>query len=417
MEKKPLILMVVLTIILSLLATGISVFQTYHNFKFKNLYLSLPPHEEFVISRTAVEALRSIAQARAEIHRHELRVARSDAAEAVRILRTIRDNLTTTMARNRIWIALEHLEYEPAGNVLADMPPIYDALDEIRDYFPTDKAREHVNIAGEFLKKNDRTRAENELRLADAFLVSSDVGLPLEKAGKNLADAISCLDRGDGGKADDALNLAEKNAEAVAAGLTSPLNKAKKSLKAAGDHLAAGNRPETRGYLEQARGYLEKAGREGNAEAKKLAGEMAGLEKRIESGGKIAETELRSFWERSEALAERSADYLSTDWQKAETTLGGENSLIEARLHLSYAETYQITEKNPSRAAAELGETEVYLKKAMHGKLTDKAAQEKLAKMDKTVLALKAAPGKTGPSVREDYEDIKAELNDLIRRI
>lgn len=78
----------------------------------------------------------------------------------------------------------------------------------------------------------------------------------------------------------------------------------------------------------------------GKEEANKLSAELSELEKKLAGDGKVAESELKAAWEKSEALAERSKAYLSADLSEAETTLGVENNHIEARLHVTYAETY-----------------------------------------------------------------------------
>lgn len=204
MNKFPLTLLVILSIVLSLIATGISVYQSGHIISTRVSYKSITPQEEAVIDRTTVDVLRHIVQARIYIHKEVPGKAGYEVTEAVRLLRTIRDNLSSKVVKDHIWIARKHLEFEPTAEVLDDLPSIY-ALDDIDSYLPTDKARQHIDQAKEFLERKDKRKAEGELALADKSLVSIELELPLLSAEKYILNAQVYLSRKNNSEADRAI--------------------------------------------------------------------------------------------------------------------------------------------------------------------------------------------------------------------
>ncbi len=379
------------------------------------------PQEEFVIEKTGVVALRHIAQARTDIYHKSWASARREAKEANLLFDSIRDDLSTAVAKNLIAIARKHLEYEPAAKVERDLTSIFSALDRIETYVPTDKARRHLEQAREYLRKEDKQGADRELSRASRTLVVIQVELPILGAEKYIARAQGYLTQKNGQGADKALQAAERVIGPLTLGVESPLFSARNSFWLAVKNYSAARRAEARTYIEQARTYLENAKKAGSAkereEASKLSRGMDELEKKVESGSKDAESALRSAWERSEALAERSAEYLVIRLLGTESDLSGENNLIEAKLHVSYAETYQLTAREPDKVAKELAEADSYLKKAQQGGLADKATRKKLGTMESAVLSLKANPEQRDPSVQERYESIKEQLSELIKKL
>ncbi len=421
MQKTPLTLAVVLTVALSLTATGISVYQFRYLHAGQGLYRSLPPQEETVIDRTTVDALRHIVQARADIHGNEPERARYDVAEAARIAGTIRDDLSSATVRNRIGIARKHLEFEPAEQVLRDLPAIYAALDETEDYLPTDRARQRLDAARAYLEKNDKGGAGRELALADKSLVTVEVELPLLDAEKYIDEARRDLAGGNVAKADAALKLAEQKTQAISIIVKSPLHRAKRSFWLAVKRYSAGNTADARMYVEQAKTYLEQASKLGDAKGREEAGQLlkdvAELERKIDAGGKAGGTALLSAWERSKALAEREADYLAAGWSEEETIQPREYLLIEAKLHVACAESYQVTAGEPARAVKELDRAETYLEKASKSGLTGVAVQQKIVTTEKKLAQLKLRPADSGAAIRESYDAIIEDLGEMIHHV
>jgi hypothetical protein len=381
-------------------------------------YKSIPPQEESTIARTAIVALRRISQARSDIHRNELPSARHDLAEAARLMETIRDDLSTATVKNFIQIARKHLEHEQAGQVLHDLPPIYSSLDMISSYLPTDKARLHIDRARGYLEKNDKPGAERELALSDKSLIVIEVELPLLNIQRYVARAQHYLAGKKSSKADKELQIAEQRAMALYTGLNSPLFHTQQNLWLTFRNYSSATRAETGKSLSTARNTLEMAASHGSTrgkeEAGKLSSELAELERKIAGEGKVAESDLKAAWEKSKALSERSAAYLSAGLSEAETTLGVESGLIEARLHVAYAETYQVTTSEPDKAVEELEKAHSYLEKAAGNTLADTSERTKMHEIDTVLLALKRNPTERDISVQDRYEAVKNELDDLL---
>ncbi len=343
------IYLIVTTVLVIIFATMLSspTFAQSVQADFTVPYKSITPQVESTIANTVIVALRQISQARADIHRKTLANARHDLAEAARLMESIRDDLSTAIAKNLIRIARNHLEYERAQQVLHDLPLIYSSLDRISVYLPTDKARLHIDRAKGYLERNDKGEADRELALANKSLIVVEVEQPLLGLQRYVTKAQGYLTAGNAGKADEALQIAEQRAMALYSGVNSPLVQAKRHIWLAFRNYSLARHAEAKTHLEQARNYLNRAAAGGSAkgkeEAGKLSQEVSELEKEMAGDGMVAESALKAAWEKSEALVERSTAYLDAGISDQETTLKGESDLIEARLHVAYAETYQVT--------------------------------------------------------------------------
>ena len=382
-------------------------------------YRSVTPLEESTIDRTAIVALRQISQARSDIHRRDLAGARRDLAEANRLIETIRDNLSTASSKNLIQVARRHLEYEPARQVMHDLPPIYSSLEMISVYLPTDKAKLHVDRAKGYLERNDKRGADKELALADNSMIIIEIELPLLKSQQYIKKAQGYLAARNAGKAEVALQSAEQRVMTLYTGVHSPLFQANRSIWMAVRNYPAAGKADTGHNLEQARVYLGQIPAERSPlekeEAGKLSKEIAGLEKKLADEGKVAESDLKAAWEKSVALTERSAAYLSADRSESETSLRGDNNLIEAKLHVAYAETYQLTTAEPGKATRELEMAQSYLQKAADSHLAGPADRKKMRRIGNVLLTLKSYPEKSDAEVRERYDTVKDDLSVLIK--
>jgi hypothetical protein len=380
-------------------------------------YRSVAPLVESTTERTAAMVLRRIAEARSDLHRKDVARARGDLTDAAKLMATIREDLSTAPARNLIGMARRHLEYEAFGKVRHELPPIRAALDAISDYLPTDRANEHVNRAGKCLERRDRKCADRELSLADGSLVIVEVELPLARAERYVDRARGFLAAGKPEKADKALAIAEQRAMPLLTQLRSPLFLARQNAWLALRNYHAEHRGQAGPFLEQARTYLEQAASAGDTkgreEAGKLSREIHGLEKQQGEHKPIAEKLLKAAWEKSVALAERATAYIAAGLSEERAEMKGEGSLIEARLHVAYAETYQVTTGEADKAAKELERASAYLQKAEKSRLADRADLQKLRTIGTMLKDLAAHTDKHDAAIRERYETVKEELRGI----
>lgn len=385
-------------------------------------YKSITPGVDSAIYRTGIRAMVHISGARSHIHHNELPNARRELAEAVRLMDSIRDDLSTMPARDLIRIARKHLEYEQTRQVLqGDLPAIFAALNQESVYLPTDKALLHAGRAESYLQRDDKQKADRELALAEKSLIVVEVELPLLRSQQYVNKAQGYLAAGEAGKADAALQVAEQRVMALTAAMNSPLSLAKENLWLAFRNYSTARGPEAKTFLERARNYLDMAASGANAwdkeEAGKLSHEIADLEMKLPNGGKATESAFKMAFEKGEALVERSAAYLSAGLSEAETTLKGENSLIEARLHVAFARIYQITANDPEKAAKELDTARSYLHKALTGTLAGPSDRKVIGEIDGLLLGLKADTHKHGTDVQERYDTADEQLSGLIKEL
>jgi len=380
-------------------------------------YKSISPCVESSIEKIATIALRHISQARSDIHRKDFKNASQELTEALRFLENIKDDLSTTTARNLIRIARIHLEYDPASQVLPELSPIYTSLDMTSEYLPTDKAKSHLDRAVSCLEKNDRQGAEQELALADRALNIRQVELPLLKAQQFVTRANVYLDARNAKKADDALQAAERQTMSLFTNLNSPLFQAQKNIWTAYRNYSAVGKAAAVTELEKARAHLGRSATSGTQkdteETGKLSQDVSGLQKKLAGEAKIPESVLKSVWERSKALAERAASYLSAAVAEHESTAKGEDNLIEAELHVAYAESYQMTAAEPDKTVRELDRAYSYLEKAVTSSLLDPEDLKKIRIIESMLQDLKAHPEKSDAGVQKRYDSVKEGLSDL----
>ncbi len=372
---------------------------------------------ETTVERTTIVALREISQARSDIHHKKRSSAQLHLAEAAQLIKTIEDNLSTATAKNLIQIALKHLEYDRAKQVLHDLPPIYYSLETVSFYLPTDKAKLHIDKATAYLEKDRKFDAEKELVLADKSLTENELELPLLKMQRYVANAQRYLAAKNLSKANIELQAAEQRAMVLYTGINSPLFHAKQNLWLSFRNYSTATRSDIRAHITGAMNNLNKAAAGGRAKDKeeinKLSSELAEIEKKLTGEGKVAESDLKAVWEKSAALVERSAASLSAGLSEEETTLGNEDDLIEAKLHVTYARIYQVTTLDSAKAVKELDIAYTYLQKAANNPLTGRESKKRILEIGNILHALRANAGKSDADVQERYETVIETLNNL----
>ena len=270
------------------------------------------------------------------------------------------------------------------------------------------------------MERKEQKEAERELELADKSLVSVEMEIPLLSAEKYISNAQRYLNNKNDEKADLALKLAEQKTHAVSIIAGSPLRAAKRSFWLAIKQYSAGKIAEARMYVEQAKASLEQAVKMRDVmqseETGKLYKDVADLERKINKGGKAGGTALMAAWEKSQALIEREAEYLAAGLQKAKAVKPRENLLIEAKLHVACAETYQVTAGEPANAVREIARAETYLGKLLKVNSADRAVVQKISTVEKELEDLKTHSEKNDAAMRDQYEAIRTELGGLIQR-
>lgn len=378
-------------------------------------YRSVLPLFESTADRTALLIARQVAQARLYLYQQNPQAAGRELSAARRLMKNVAEDLTAGPLKNRIQIARLHLAYDPPAKVLGEFPQMFSELRRISVYLPTDKAEIHLERARKLLEHQESGKAAGELSRAEALLVTVNVESPLSAALVASAQAQKRLNVHDYRKADQALARIEEQLMTVNSYLASPLHGARES-----SWLALGNRSAAGTHLSDTRKSLEQARvqeKHGSSEIGQVAQQVARVEKKVEEKGRLEESELKGLWEECKALEERAAAYLSARFTEEETTLKGDSDLIEASLHLAFAETYQLTTQEPEKADQELGAAYRLVKKAENSPLAGPTDRKTIAAIGRAILKLQENPGERDSAVRVRYERTKQELSALQQRI
>lgn len=373
--------------------------------------------DESAISSAATKVLRNIAKARGAIHDKDPEQAKSDLHDALQLIDIIKVSLPTTKIKDHIWVAGKHLDYEDTDTVLPDLIPIYADLADIEDFVPVAQTRKHLDAAKQGLKKGDKNAAKESLREASNLLVYTEIDLPLAATERAIIAAQAMLTQKQLDEANETLKGAEANILVISTSIDGPITQAKKSLWNATTNYTAGKYAVVKNDLAEAQNSLKKAaqnldGKTRN-ETQKLGKEINALKGKIENGGKDVGATIAGLWERGKALSERELERIPVGWGKTRTESKVKADLIDAKLHLAYAESYQFTSNSLTKAKSEIKEVETSLKSGL--KHADSTTMTKISAINKEFSALKNDLNTKAEATKARYEKIQSDLLQLIR--
>lgn len=379
--------------------------------------------DEAVISSAAVKVLRHIADARGHLqgNKPDQEAAKAELTKAETLLDIIQAALPTTEVKDRIWVAQKHLEYKDTREVLPDLVPIVASVDELADYMPVDQAKEHLAKAKEAMGKDQKDQAKDELKQVDEALVYVEADLPLGSTRALVDQAKAALAKSDTKAADLALSSAEDNVVFLSVSFDSPLTQAKSALLRARLSYDSGDKGAAKTNLQQAVSALEQAAGSKDQlvreQAGKLVEEVRDLDGLLSADDAGFSPGLDRSWQRVQALSERTAEYVSTGWERLRAKSPGKEDLIEAKLFLAYGRIDFLVAKDESAAKVDLAEAKGYLKAAAE-KLGPEAKPELEAIADRVNGLDKVLTDKTGkhPDATA-FEGVETGLSALIRHL
>jgi hypothetical protein len=221
-----------------------------------------------------------------------------------------------------------------------DLVPIATSLDELGGSLPVTDAKAYLERARQDLEQGDPESAIAEFDAIDSSLVYTEVDLPL-RATQHLIDVAQAkLAEGKQADADQALKAAEDEVVYLSVAVDEPLVSARSSLWRAAQHRGA-ETAAAKAELDRALHDLELAAQGADQKTRKA---IESLRQQVISfrnslpGGTDLSSRLEEFWRRADALAQRSVEYFTTGWERLLIDHGDKTDLIEAKLHLAYAE-------------------------------------------------------------------------------
>ncbi|HMK49249.1 MAG TPA: hypothetical protein VK435_04290, partial [Thermodesulfovibrionales bacterium] len=108
----------------------------------------------------------------------------------------------------------------------------------------------------------------------------------------------------------------------------------------------------------------------------------------------------------------RDTAYMALAARRVETIDKTRDYLINARMHLLYAKTYQFTERDPKRARQEIGRAEEHINGAMSA--ADATTRKQLSEVTAELRKLESEAGSRDDSIKNGYSNINESLTRLI---
>lgn len=380
---------------------------------------TLPPEITFTQGlplASVSKVLRNITQARNDIHKNDL----ADAKEVLQRTRLgiefIRESSPAEQVRNYIWVAKQHLSYEDRDTILQDFIAIHSSLKSLGKMRYVENAKRYINKAMHALKNKDKDSAELDLEFADKAMLDGQLNLPLSIVEGYVVSALEYLTSNEPAKADRALKQAENESQFIVVDLYSSLPRTGGSTGTSKKTSAEREYVLAKKELDRAGEYVGKALRSGDAEIRKeaegLSGDLVILRGKGEKIGNVEKREIESLWQRTKALAERGAEYTDLIARKVGTISRTKKNLMDAKLHLLYAETYHLTTREKQKAGTELRKAENDLEDAM--KQADRATRTQLITLHKELKELQSALNRKDTYIRNLYKTVEEKLVQVI---
>ena len=279
------------------------------------------------------------------------------------------------------------------------------------------EATEALERAKTFLKNSDKEAADHELAALEEVLNFKTAARPAGLVEKYLLAAEAQLDKSQPENADRSIEAAEDSLRFLAVKVDTPMFQAKQSLWQATLDYTAGRWSAAKADLGRASALLEQAVKtastDNRVEIRSLDRDVHELIKKTAQDEQILGDSISGLWRRSESLADRAFDYQVAAWEKLQSAGTGSEDLIEAKLHVAYAEIDEFTSRDKQKSETELEKAESYIGQAIP-QMSGKAKPE-LEKVEKELTLAKTEIRKDEPGQKERYAAIKDTLSSLIQ--
>jgi hypothetical protein len=377
----------------------------------------VPDSQRDLIAAAALRTLRWITQARSAIHDNDLDQARQSVQEASEHLELIAAARPAARLKEHIWVARQHMGYETAQDVIGDLTVIDTELLRLGETMPTAKAREHLQAAEALVLKNDTEAARQQLDRLESALFFTEFDLPLAASEEQILAAQEALVRNEPAAADKNLVAAEESIQFVILGGSASLVGARIHLLRAAKNYADEYYAAARADLAQAREWLRRAGAGSNKksrrEAHKLAAQIDALKDKLDVEAEDYSHTLRGFVHRNWVMIEREAEDLWVRYKRQQAANHTLHKLLDARMHLYYAEHDLAAGRNAHTVKKELESTDAYLEEAL---VEARPAQRKrIFQLRNEIQALQTDIGGDPKQSAVRYEKAMADLQGVIR--
>jgi len=368
------------------------------------------------MSAAATKVLHHIVEARALIHQGAAQQAEEELRKALKRIDHIKAVRPSTRIADHIWVAEKHLDYQEPHEVALDLIPIEISLADLEEVVSVKRAKRHLEQTKAQLGRGDIESARVQLEQLRETLAQTEVDLPLISTEQHINSAFALLAEGKTAEADASLKAAEAGVQLVSLGKSVPIAKARRALWQAMEAYSGGHHDGVKAELNQALKWLEqvKAGSDTKTgeEAQRLRAEINELLERETHKGPEAEKELSGFWHRAVGLVERDAEKLYHAWRDQQSENHLYRLLIDAKLHLFYAEHELFESGDTEGAKQELEETAGYLREA--AAQASGARKARIQALEKEVASLFSPAAGPDADTRKRYDQALAELRRMV---
>lgn len=368
------------------------------------------------MSVLATEVLRRIVEARAAIHAGESKRAEEELQEALALIERIKAVRPGTRVADHIWVAEKQLNYQDPHEVALNLIPIEISLNDLEEIFSVQRAKRHLQETKSHLDRGDAEAAREGLAQLKDSLTQTEVDLPLTSTEQHIGTAFAELAEGKLEEADQALQDAEAGVRFVSLGSSIPLAKARRELWQAMEDYAAGHHEAVEADLRRAQDWLEKVNADADTktqrEAQRLHSDIMELLERETHKTPEGKSELAGFGHRSMGLVERQAEKLYHAWRDQQTENHIFGQLVNAKMHLYYAEHELFVSGDAEDAQEELSKTKAYLEAAATAASEERKSE--IEALEEHVATL--SPPATNPDekVHARFDEVMAELRGML---
>jgi hypothetical protein len=361
--------------------------------------------------------VRNIAMVRRDLSQKKIPDAQNDLGQALTEIDRMKSRFVTSRLQELVEAARIRLTYEQPNQVLNYLDSIMPLLTDIQEPRASKEAHDALEHAKTALKSNDKKAADNELARLNNVLVYDTATRPLALAERSLLQAAAELNQGRIRSAERSLESAESRMRSMAIELGTPLSRAKEELRQAAAHESAGRRSDITMNLQDASILLDEAVNRASAggrdDLRELKRDTESIINHVKEGGKHFSDSLAGLLKRIDAVQQRAFEYNDAAWEKFQASSPGSQDLIDARLHLRFAEIYEFTTGENDQARAELNKAESYVEKAKS--LVSEQHKSELTELIKKLAATNAGIGKHSGEQNKRYAAAETTLSQLIQ--
>jgi putative membrane protein len=221
---------------------------------------SISPEDRAKVSSIGLKVLAHVSEAQKDIQAKNVDAAKKELAQAVTLVKLLKDVLPTVKVIDHIWVTKTNLSYLNTTEVQQDLVSIVASIDQLYVVLPVGKAKEHAKRAKDILTKEKQkgaSKAKEELEAAEEALDFNEVDLSVSYTSRLVKVAQSDLEKGKTKEANAALNSVADGLLFFDTTVINPAEMAARNVWIAGQDFAAKDDKAAKTRLKMAKTALQ----------------------------------------------------------------------------------------------------------------------------------------------------------------